>query len=25
VEKQLEKLTEEVLESMFAPPKKEKK
>ena len=25
VEKQLEKLTEEVLESMFAPPKKDKK
>jgi stress-induced morphogen len=25
VEKQLEKLTEEILESMFAPPKKEKK
>jgi stress-induced morphogen len=25
IEKQLEKLTEEVLESMFAPPKKEKK
>jgi stress-induced morphogen len=25
VEKQLQKLTEEVLESMFAPPKKEKK
>jgi len=25
VEKQVEKLTEEVLESMFAPPKKEKK